>query len=324
MAPIDPGPPSRDRQRMTEPRTPRRTATALALVAAVLVACTDQSAPDPEAVADGQDWKFAEEVPDAYREASLNIADGGLYSITPDGTNDAPLTAAEARKRLAGQRHLILVHGTLYDPVETGFANPHLTIYQVARQQVSGRVALAGIGWRSGGHGIGGYLDAWKDGRGGPYGLASENAIEAARLLAEALPPPPASYDFICHSIGCDIVRRVLQSDAVRPGHVLMLSPDTDYAEMARWAERTGTPVLQVTASSDGVLGFGQYAGRNKAFAPPREQGPNRSLLVDVAHYVPDRSRWSLNYWNPRRYLDHMAPLEIAALWKSYLAFLEE
>ena len=96
MAPIESGPPLRDRQRMTEPRTPRRTATALALLATVLMACTDRSAPDPEAVADGQDWKFAEEVPDAYREASLNIADGGLYSINPDGTNDAPLVDVDA------------------------------------------------------------------------------------------------------------------------------------------------------------------------------------------------------------------------------------
>ena len=131
-----------------------------------------------------------------------------------------------------------------------------------------------------------------------------------------------ASYDVICHSLGCDILRRLVRAGGAHPGRVLMLAPDTDYADMAAWSRETGTPVLQVTASRDGVLGFGQYAGKNRDFIPPQSRRPYRVMLVDVDHYLPDRARFSADYLNPRRYLDHMAPLEIPELWPHYLEFL--
>ncbi|MBL3572837.1 hypothetical protein JMK10_14145 [Rhodovulum sulfidophilum] len=295
----------------------------LLLFCVALPTCTDPS----EAIYLTGDavpsWKFSATVPEAYRTTSLNIVGGKAFTVERDGLPGEPITASEASAKLGISRRVIAIHGTMYDPAGKGRANPHLTIYQVMRSKIAGRVRLTGIGWEAGGLGIESFRDAWAMGRMSVYGLAIENSTVVAERLSEVLARPERHFDFICHSIGCDIVRQLVRRGAAAPDHVLMLSPDTDYADMARWARDTNTPVLHVTASTDGVLRFSQFASRNRDFLPPQEVGPYRSILLEVDHIFPGRSRWSTDYVNPRRYLDHMATLETPRLWEMYLDFLD-
>lgn len=267
-------------------------------------------------------WKFTERLPDNYRRNSFNIVDGRIYEISQEGLSKTPVSPDQFQARLGEGRRVIMIHGTMYDPDAPGLANPHLTIFQAIRAQVGDRAVLSGIGWPSAPFTARNLGLAWGKGRLSWYGLAIENADETVQTLSGRMPDGSAQYSFICHSIGCDIVRQLVREAGARPEHVLMLAPDTDYADMSRWAQETGTPVLQVNASRDGVLGFGRYAGRNRNFAPPQNNGPYRSVLVDVDHYLPGLARYSADYVNPRRYLDHMAPIEIPELWPNYLQFL--
>ena len=269
-----------------------------------------------------ESWKFSAELPEEYQRHSFNIVQGQIHEIGPAGLSAARIGPADAAARLGESRRIILIHGTMYDPDAAGLDNPHLTVFQVIRAQVGDRAALSGIGWPSAPFSAKNLGAAWGKGRLGWYGLAQENALATEAPLAEMLAQTRAPYDVICHSLGCDILRRLVRAGHARPGRVLMLAPDTDYADMARWSRETGTPILQVTASRDGVLGFGQYARRNRDFTPPGTDGPYRTILIDVDHYLPGGARLSRDYENPRRYLDHMAPLEIPELWPVYLEFL--
>ena len=282
---------------------------------------TGETLPD-ENPALRESWKFTENLPEEYRRSSFNIVGGEVFEITPSGLSKARLDPARAGARLGDSRRIIAVHGTMYDPDAPGLDNPHLTVFQVIRAQLGGRAALTGIGWPSAPFSAENLGAAWGRGRLGWYGLAQENAEDTAAPLAAVLAQSRVPYDVICHSLGCDILRRLLRDGRAHPRRVLMLAPDTDYADMARWSRETGTPVLQVTASRDGVLGLGRYARENRDFAPPRRDGPYRAILIDVDHYLPEGARFSADYLNARRYLDHMAVLEIPELWPHYLEFL--
>lgn len=267
-------------------------------------------------------WKFTETLPEEYRRGSFNIVGGKVFEITASGLSKAAMDPARAGARLGEGRRIIAIHGTMYDPEAPGLDNPHLTIFQVIRARLGDRAALTGIGWPSAPFSAENLGAAWGKGRLGWYGLAQENASDTAAPLAAILAQTRAPYDVICHSLGCDILRRLLREGRAHPRRVLMLAPDTDYADMARWSRETGTPVLQVSAARDGILGFGQYAKANRDHAPPRRDGPYRAILIDVDHYLPGQARFSADYLNARRYLDHMAVLEIPELWPHYLKFL--
>ena len=266
---------------------------------------------------------FAATLPEPYRSHSFNLRDRDAYAIDRFGRSTGP-TGAEAMARAAeGGYRIVFVHGSMYNPEGDALENPHLTIYEVMRRQLDGIGRHTGIGWDSVSFTPATLLEAWRQGQATWYGLTFANARREAPTLARYFSALDAPYAIVCHSIGCEMVRQALSVASTRPARILMLSPDTDYAAFEAWSVRNVVPTLHAVARRDGVLRFSRWARRNAAFTPSADQSTYVLKRFAIDEFAPGRPRFSTDYANPRRFLDHMAALEVDALWDHYRAFLD-
>jgi len=295
------------------------------LLVVLVAACTTPSQPRADYMQELEDRyrpKFVATLPEAYRTQSMNLSEGRFLAIDSSGKSSHDMPLRDMLDRFGRGYRIILVHGTMYNPEGNLLANPHLTIYEVMRQHLSRFDNISGIGWDSVSFTLTNLVEAWRNRRWTWYGLTDLNATRAAASLSDLVSGLRGPYALVCHSIGCDMVRQALSKSATKPSRILMLSPDTDYAAIYAWSVENRVPTRHVVAKRDTVLRFSRHAQRNAAFSPDPDQPYYRREIVDIDAFVRDEPRLSSDYGNVRRYLDHMAVLELSALWPGYVDFL--
>lgn len=266
--------------------------------------------------------KYASQLEDAYQRVSFNITDSGINSVDAFGRSVDAIAPAAVFARLDSDYPVFLVHGTMYDTTENDIYQPHLTVYEVLRRHLGDEFQATGVGWRSVPFTLGNLFRSWGKGHWSWYGLTAERAAERSKTLAQVFAGADRPFAVICHSIGCEVAFRALAAAPTTVRRVLMLSPDTDFGAVRAWAQESRTRVMHVVASGDRMLGLSQYAKVNKTFDVSANDIFYRYLEVQPEKLLPDGRRVSAAYANPRRYWDHMAPLELDAYWRDYLKFL--
>ena len=267
---------------------------------------------------------FSESVPEEIRARSFDILENEFWTIGSNALPDAKIDIDELSKKIEITDAVFLIHGSMYDPRDPILGNPHLTLFVALRSLIRDTaLPFLGIGWNSVSFTPRNLLRAWTNGHTTWYGLTTQHANEATAKLRALLANRRSTYSLVCHSVGCDIAWNAIAKAEKPPNRILMLSPDTDYGALQAWALDRRVKVLHVTAAKDAILPLSRFATRNRGFTPKKGQDLYRIHTVDVDRYLPNISRLSFTYTNPRRFGDHMAVTEIQQLSTLYRAFLE-
>jgi hypothetical protein len=298
-------------------RSGRRWATLIVAVA-LSHAVAAAGSPPPED-------RFASRLTDEVRRLSFTGHKGALYAVRSDGGRADVAGAAELAHLKALTGAVLLVHGSQYDPSRVGLPNPYSTFAHVVRTHLDSNLTGVSFGWYSAPWSIRNQFAAFFRGSFSVYALARRNLDPQVQPLAALIRALPPEWSAVCHSVGCELIRRALDSDPLlpRPRRVLLLSGDLREALFDRFAATSGIEVLAVRSKSDRPLGRSAFRKESQPFWAGKAQ--RTSAWTDLMFYpesLEKGGRWSLRYRHRRRFWDHMATFEFDQPWNVYNGFL--
>jgi hypothetical protein len=258
-------------------------------------------------------------------DLSFTGAKGVLYKVGKDALSTEVLKSTDATEIRHIATPVLIVHGTQYDPGKTGLPNPHLTFAHVVRTNMSDDLAGVSFGWFSAPFNLRNQLKSFLHGRATIYGLANKGLASQIDPLRELIALLPPEWTAVCHSIGCELLRRTLAShpNVTKPTRVLLLSGDLDEGAFQRFSEVNGIQVLAVRAVADRSLWFSRFRRRTAPFW--KGQRPRSGQWMDLYFYpdlIEKGGRWSFSYRHRRRFWDHMSTFEFQEPWVLYNQFL--
>lgn len=259
--------------------------------------------------------------PEAQRQ-SLNLAEGRVSRVDEFGRSVATDEASHFDQNMSGGDKVFVVHGTMYDTAGNGLYQPHLTLNAYVRMQLEDQFSVVGVGWRSVPFSFGNLTRAWRRGHWTWYGLARERAQNNAAALAEVFQAMDEPFSVVCHSLGCHMSYLALAQQSSKVQAVVMLSPDVHIDAVKKWSENEEVPVLHVSAQHDGTARWSAFRTANADADLLAESPCYRYLEIDADAEFDGHRRTSADYANPRRYWDHMVPIEAVNFWPQYRRFL--
>lgn len=269
--------------------------------------------------------RFTRTLSDEVRSLSFAGHQGMLHAVRGDGGRGAAIGPADLAHLRSLSGAVLLVHGSQYDPGRVGLPNPYSTFAHVVRSHLDASLTGVSFGWNSAPFNLKNQFAAFFRGRLSVYSLARRNLDEQVAPLTVLIRALPPAWSVVCHSLGCELIHRVLAADPSlpRPARVLMLSGDLREARFDQLAKAGGIQVLAVRAHGD--LALARSAFRTESRVYWNGTAARTAAWTDLTLYpemLEKGGRWSFRYKHRRRFWDHMSTFEFDAPWTAYNRFL--
>lgn len=258
---------------------------------------------------------------------SFTGSEGALYRVGSNALSAEVLQPTDGRELRCVAAPVLIIHGTQYDPGKTGLSNPHLTFAHVVRANMRSDLTGVSFGWFSAPLNFRNQFKALRLGSATVYGLAHKSLASEIPSLGRLIGLLPPRWTAICHSMGCELLRRALAShpDMSKPMRVLLLSGDLDERAFEQFSDVYGIQVLAVRAKADHTLSFSRFRQQSSPYWSGR--APRRGEWLDLVFYpelIEKGGRWSARYGRRRRFWDHMSTFEFQQPWAIYSEFLRD
>lgn len=269
--------------------------------------------------------RFTKVLTEDVRALSFTSHKQVLHAVRDDGGPAGKVEPADLSRLHTLDRVVLLVHGSQYDPERTGLLNPYSTFAHVVRSHLDPSVTAVSFGWYSAPFSVKNQLIAWFRGSLMVYGLARkslESQLQPLDALIRALPP---TWSAICHSVGCELIRRTLDADSSlpRPRRMLLLSGDLREDLLDQFAATNHVQVLAVRSWRDLPLARSHFRKSSGPYwTGERQRTSQWTDLMFSPDLLEKGGRWSFRYSRRRRFWDHMATFEFAEPWSTYNQFL--